>query len=88
MQKMKETQDSLHRVAVLQDSIGAAMVDSISTVTKIDSAQLEEKFGSFATAVTGTNETVRLENELFTVDFATKGGKISAALKKYSSPLG
>ncbi len=88
MQKISQTQDSLHRAELIQDSIEAAVVDSASTVTGIDSLNISNKYGSFAAAVTGINETVRLENELFIVDFMTKGGKISAVeLKNYKKVL-
>jgi len=88
MQKIRQTEDSLHRAELIKDSIGAAVVDSVSAVTGIDSVNIVNKFGSFATVATGANETVRLENELFIVDFMTKGGKISAVeLKKYKKVL-
>lgn len=88
LQKVKLTQDSLHRAELLKDSVQTKKVDSISTVAVVDSAQLASKYGTFATAVTGENETVRLENELFTVSFLSKGGKISSVeLKKYNKVL-
>ena len=66
--QMKQRQDSLNRVEHLKDSIAEQpiAIDSASSVP--DSALLEGKFGSFATAATGTNETIRLENEHFIVE--------------------
>ncbi|HZV68341.1 MAG TPA: membrane protein insertase YidC [Saprospiraceae bacterium] len=84
----KQTQDSLHRAEIIKDSIETKKVDSAQTINAVDSLQIADKFGTFATAVTGAAETVHLENELFKVDFLTKGGKISGVeLKKYSKVL-
>ncbi len=86
--KTKQIQDSLHRAELIKDSIADAKVDSAHTLTVEDSAKAVAKFGDFAGAVTGPNETVHLENENFIVDFSTKGGKISGVeLKKYSKVL-
>ncbi|MBK9984205.1 MAG: membrane protein insertase YidC [Saprospiraceae bacterium] len=88
MEKIKQTQDSLHRAETIKDSVQTKKIDSISTATLVDSAQIASKFGSFATAALGTDKTVRLENELFKVDFLSKGGKISSVeLKKYNKAL-
>ncbi len=88
MEKIKQTQDSLHRAETIKDSVQTKKIDSISTATLVDSAQIATKFGSFATAALGTDKTVRLENDLFKVDFLSKGGKISSVeLKKYSKAL-
>ncbi len=88
MAKTKQVQDSLHRAELIKDSIADAKVDSVRTPTVEDSARAVAKFGDFADAVTGPNETVHLENENFIVDFSTKGGKISGVeLKKYSKVL-
>ncbi|MEP6795613.1 MAG: membrane protein insertase YidC [Saprospiraceae bacterium] len=88
MQKIKQTQDSLHRAETIKDSVQTKKIDSISTAALVDSAQIANKFGSFAPAALGTDETVRLENDLFIVAFLSKGGKISSVeLKKYSKAL-
>ena len=57
-----------------------ALPDSARTV------QLQQAFGGFAEAMTGTNESITLENELVEVKFNTKGGYLSyARLKKYET---
>ncbi|MEP6647702.1 MAG: membrane protein insertase YidC [Saprospiraceae bacterium] len=87
-QRIALTQDSLHRAELIKDSIQTKAVDSVKTVSAADSVQLANKYGSFASAVTETGETVHLENALFKVDFSSKGGKISGVeLKKYSKVL-
>ncbi|MEO6133265.1 MAG: hypothetical protein ABIQ02_15590, partial [Saprospiraceae bacterium] len=87
-EKIIQTQDSLHRAALVQDSIQSKAIDSVKTLAAVDSTQIANKFGSFATSATGTNETVHLENNLFKVDFSSKGGKISGVeLKKYDKAL-
>lgn len=48
--------------------------------------QLEQTYGPFAQAMSGTNETVTLENDLVEVKFNTKGGNlVYARLKKYET---
>lgn len=48
--------------------------------------QLQQAFGGFTDAMTGTNESVTLENELVEVKFNTKGGHLSfARLKEYET---
>jgi len=86
--KLKQTQDSIHQAELIQDSLEIEAVDTFSSTSVIDSINIANKFGAFAAAVTGENKSVRLENELFIVDFMTRGGKISAVeLKKYSKIL-
>ena len=80
---MKQRQDSLNRVEILKDSITKETVEAEKATQPIDSAALATQYGTFATAATGTGETVRLDNEFFTIDFNSKGGKISKVdLKK------
>lgn len=86
--QMKARQDSLNRVETLKDSITEVAVQIDSIQNRPDSALLVGKYGSFASAASGINRTVRLENENFIVDFDTKGGKISSVeLKKYKRVL-
>jgi len=81
---MKIRQDSLNRVEILKDSIAKATVETEKAAQPIDSAVLANQYGSFAAATTGTNETVKVENEFFIVEFNSKGGKISKVeLKDY-----
>ena len=81
---MKQRQDSLNRVEILKDSIAKETVAAEIAAQPVDSTVLASQFGSFATAATGSGEIVRLDNEFFTIDFDTKGGKIAKVdLKKY-----
>ncbi|MDD3063099.1 MAG: membrane protein insertase YidC [Massilibacteroides sp.] len=49
-------------------------------------ARREQAFGGFASATTGVDEQIKLENELLEVRFSTKGGYLSyARLKKYDT---
>ncbi len=92
--RMQARQDSLNRVEVLKDSLAKIPTtpvvvpgnDSIQAVN--DSLILANQFGTFASAATGENKTIRLENENFIIDFQSKGGKISAVeLKNYKKVL-
>ncbi len=88
MAQLQQRQDSLNRAALIQDTIPTRTPDTQATTAIPDSAALAGEFGSFATAASGTNETVRLENEHFIIDFATKGGRISSVeLKNYKKVL-
>lgn len=85
---MKQRQDSLNRVEILKDSISKQTVEAEKAAQPIDSAALATQYGSFATAATGSGETVRLDNEFFTIDFDSKGGKITKVdLKNYKKVL-
>lgn len=85
---MKERQDSLNRVEILKDSIAETVQSTPLAAALPDSAALARQFGTFASAATGTNEVVKLENQYFVVEFNTKGGKISnVELKQYKKVL-
>ena len=85
---MKLRQDSLNRVEILKDSIIKETVEAEKASQPLDSAVLASQYGTFAAAATGTGETVRLDNEFFTIDFDSKGGKITKVdLKKYKKVL-
>lgn len=85
--QMKERQDSLNRISIIDDTIPSSP-DTGTIVPVADSITLAGKFGSFAGAASGTNQTVRLENEHFIVDFESKGGKLSGVeLKNYKKVL-
>ena len=85
---MKERQDSLNRVEILKDSIEGESLATTQTPALADSAALANQFGTFATAATGENQTVKLENQYFIIDFDSKGGKISnVELKKYKKVM-
>lgn len=96
--QMKLRQDSLNNTSLVQDNPTVnrdtfnrdALNGDTSTnrISTNDSIALAGQFGSFASAATGTNQSVRLENEHFIVDFSTKGGKISGVeLKNYKKVL-
>lgn len=85
--QMKARQDSLNRVEILKDSI-TRETQANTTAPAQDSIVLANKFGTFATAATGENQTVKLENEYFVIDFMSKGGRIGAVeLKNYKKVL-
>lgn len=55
----------------------------------VKEARLADSFGSFAKAMTGTEEFITLENEKVAVKLSTKGGRvISATLKEYDNYKG
>jgi len=86
--QMEHRQDSLNRLEILKDSLAGVQLEAQKDTVQLDSATLVNKYGSFATAVTGPAEKVRLENENFIVDFDSKGGKISGVeLKKYKKVI-
>ena len=88
VQAMKERQDSLNRVEILKDSTAHKAIVADEALKPVDSTTLANQYGTFATAATGTNETIKLENQYFIVDFDTKGGKISnVELKDYKKVL-
>src|SRR5688500_14923256 len=86
--RMQERQDSLNRIEIIKDSITEQVVDTSSVPVIIDSVGLQGKYGTFASAASGSSRTVRLENEEFIIDFDTKGGRISGVeLKNYKKVL-
>jgi YidC/Oxa1 family membrane protein insertase len=86
--QMQHRQDSLNHVAILKDSLAGVQINATKDTVKLDSATLVNKYGSFASAVTGPSEKVKLENENFIVEFDSKGGKISSVeLKKYKKVI-
>lgn len=51
-----------------------------------DSAQLSQQYGTFATAVSGEAKSIKIDNEVATFTFNTKGGAIeSVTLKEYKT---
>ena len=85
---MKERQDSLNRLELIEDSIAKEVVESSPDIPVADSLALARQYGTFASSATGDNKSVRLENEYFIVDFDTKGGRISGVeLKNYKKVL-
>lgn len=61
-------------------------VEALALPDSTRTAQLQQAFGGFAEAMTGTNEQITLENELIEVKFNTKGGNLAyACLKEYDT---
>lgn len=85
-------QDSLAQIAAQAEELEpieeAAELDSTEisvTNTVSDSAQLaqrSESYGAFATATVGEEQEIVLENDLYTVTFTNKGGRIKNVLLK------
>jgi len=66
--------------AIASDSLATAKKDSL-----IGTA-LDEKYGRFASAATGTNEYIRLENEKMILTLSTMGGRpVSVQLKEHKN---
>jgi len=87
-EQMKHRQDSLNRMEIVKDSLAGVQIQAQQEAVQPDSATLAAKYGDFASAATGANEKVTLENEFFIVDFDSKGGKISSVeLKKYKKVI-
>src|SRR5688500_9404001 len=88
MAQMKERQDSLNQISLIQDSLPDNRDTTVQSPVKTDSVLLSKEYGSFATSSTGINKTVRLENDHFIVDFDTQGGRVSGVeLKNYKKVL-
>ncbi|PHI19181.1 membrane protein insertase YidC [Lewinellaceae bacterium SD302] len=89
LEAQQRTQDSLAQVELMasQETDASADADSDEMTTLSDSARLARfggTYGPFATALGGEERTVTLENDLMTVDFSTKGGKVAQVrLKEY-----
>jgi YidC/Oxa1 family membrane protein insertase len=84
--QMQQRQDSLNQITHIQDSIVSATPDSLAVT--LDTTALIQQYGNFATAATGSSETVTLETEYFIVEFNGKGGQISSVeLKNYKKVL-
>ncbi|MEW6468013.1 MAG: membrane protein insertase YidC [Bacteroidota bacterium] len=103
LEKQRRQQDSLIRVAQEQEkkfqkslekdsSVISAVPDSLSQTDSAKKTQLVRKYGVFADAVSGKDDTLIIENELIRAWISTKGGRICAVqLKNYkrhdSTPL-
>ena len=96
MEAMKHREDSIEKVnkekaaADTRKQIQATTVDTTSaTVALSDSARSameREKYGDFASAVSGTEQFITLENKLIKVQISSKGGKVkSVELKNYKT---
>ena len=56
VEAMKQRQDSLNRVEILKDSVVQKAVETEQALQPVDSAALANKYGSFATATQGLQE--------------------------------
>jgi len=90
----KRTRDSLERVRIVADSL-AQIAPTTPTVTEnteameslpdsVKMVQASGKYGIFAPASIGTEQTFKLSNDLVDITFSNKGGRIKEVLlKKY-----
>jgi len=85
LDSQKRVQDSIARVEALKHKPAdpvAAKIDSL----KKDSAYKVSAAGNFTNAALAPEQETKVENELMTVTFSNKGGKIkSVQMKKYKS---
>lgn len=94
----KRKQDSIaalqveNKVNAAQNNAASSIAlsaDTVADAASSDSAaedKLLSMYGSFASAASGTEELIRLENEKIKVEISTKGGKVkSIELKDYKS---
>ena len=68
--QLQHRQDSLNRMEIVKDSLVGVKINAQTDTVQLDSVTLANKYGSFATAVTGPSEKVTLENENFIIEFA------------------
>lgn len=86
------TTTQVDSLAATPDSLGAdstalAVVDTLVSDSLRD-VQLQAKYGAFAAAAQGTEETIVLENEDIILTLSTKGGSVrSVVLKGYNDHL-
>lgn len=81
VQALKESQPQAATGGVNDTATGTTAVTTIT-----DTARMEAAYGAFATASTGTEKLVVLENDLQKVVLSTKGAQIkSIELKKYKT---
>lgn len=94
LERQKQMRDSVALFQHRTDSINqlatnnTAQQQNPSSNTTADSnqvKQLEQRYGVFAGAATGSEQITSLENEVFKIDFTNKGGRIKAVtLKKFT----
>lgn len=90
--RQKQTQDSLHRVQLRNDSIALAQIkkdttDKAQTDTSAPSvSSMRDKLGVFGIAAIGKDEDYTIENDLIKINISSKGGRISSVqLKKFTT---
>ena len=93
MEAQKRLQDSLRQIEAVQQQQGQNSLAAEMTAQEASSpsdsartAQLENLFGVFASAVEGDNKNIMLENDKLALQFSTKGGMLTEArLKDYQT---
>ena len=94
IEAQRRYQDSIAQIEqVKQAAIEKQKADPMASFNNlpdsVKEARLADSFGSFAKAMTGTEEFITLENEKVAVKLSTKGGRvISATLKEYDNYKG
>ncbi len=70
----------------LKESVESSPADELASLPdSVRQARLQDAFGTFAQAMTGTEELVTLENDLVEIKLSTKGGRVAyVRLKEYS----
>lgn len=94
IEAQRRYQDSIILVEQAQQAaIEKQKADSTASFNNLPDSvkeiRLADSFGSFAKAMTGTEEFITLENEKIAVQLSTKGGRVlSATLKEYDNYKG
>ena len=82
MQAWQQQADSAAQAAMMP-----AAVDSL-TADSLHKAELIAQYGAFAPASEGTEETIKLENNVLSLEFSSRGGYLrQATLKNYKNYL-
>ena len=94
IEAQRRYQDSIAQIeqakqAAIEKQKADPMASFNNLPDSVKEARLADSFGSFAKAMTGTEEFITLENEKVAVKLSTKGGRvISATLKEYDNYKG
>lgn len=94
IEAQRRYQDSIAQIeqakqAAIEKQKADPMASFNNLPDSVKEARFADSFGSFAKAMTGTEEFITLENEKVAVKLSTKGGRvISATLKEYDNYKG
>lgn len=94
IEAQRRYQDSIAQIeqakqAAIEKQKADPMASFNNLPDSVKEVRLADSFGSFAKAMTGTEEFITLENEKVAVKLSTKGGRvISATLKEYDNYKG
>lgn len=94
IEAQRRYQDSIAQIeqakqAAIEKQKADPMASFNNLPDSVKEARLADSFGSFAKAMTGTEEVITLENEKVIVKLSSKGGRvISATLKEYDNYKG